>query len=226
MTGRAAFSPFLHGRGIARNRPALSNPCMSRRAHLLLTLALGIAAAGAHAETANGRPTSVATLLQSDENLAFLRSPERVEICVLTAKEPLFRKKSGRRRYVEGPSQRVPAAAADRLRARLAADETYRWHTIAEGEPTWNVRVKFFRGDHYLSADFCFDSALVLFARDGLPFSAEDYIDSEHEFFALARARFPKDKSLGLVAARLEARARELAERNAGFEQRSAASGP
>lgn len=165
------------------------------------------------------RPNSVVSLLQSEENIEFLRAPERVEVCILTAKEPLFRKKSGKRRYVEGEARSLSAESAARLRARLASDDNYRWHTAAEGEPVWNLRVKFYRGKDYLSADFCFESGLVLFARDGLPFSAEDYIDPDDEFFALLRAPFPKERSLRAIAATVEARQKERAARNAAFEK-------
>lgn len=187
---------------------------MSRVPPLLIAL-LGLALPAFAAD----RATSVASLLQSQENVEFLRAPERVEVCLLTAKEPLFRKKSGKRRYVEGDARSLPPASVERLRTRLASDDNYRWHTAAEGEPVWNLRVKFYRGKDYLSADFCFESGLVLFARDGLPFSAEDYVDPDDEFFALLRAPFAKEKSLRAIAATVEARQKDRAARNAGFEK-------
>lgn len=191
---------------------------MSRCIPPLVPVLLALAVNSLAAEP---RPTSVAALLQSAENVAFLEAPERVEVCLLTLKEPLFRKKSGKRRYVEGDTKPLPAEAAERLRGRLADNNTYRWHTDADatGEPTWSVRVKFFRGAHFLSADFCFESGLVLFARDGLPFSAEDYVDPADEFFGLLRASFPKEKSLRAIAAALEARQKERAARNAAFKK-------
>lgn len=188
---------------------------MSRRVSSLLIALLALATTA----LASSRPTSVASLLQSEENIAFLTAPERVEAFILTAKEPLFRKKSGKRRYVESDGRALAAPAAERLRLRLARDDNYRWHTETAGEPSWNVRVKFFRGDQFLSADFSFESGLVLFARDGLPFSAEDYVDPDDEFFALLRAAFPKEKSLRAIAAALEARQKERAARNAAFEK-------
>lgn len=188
---------------------------MFRRVPPLLLAWLVLASSSLAAD----RAISVATLLQSEENVEFLRAPERIEVCLLTAKEPLLRKKSGKRRYVEGDAKSLAAPAAEKLRARLASDDSYRWHTTATGEPVWNIRVKFFRGKDYLSADFCFDSGLVLFARDGLPFSAEDYIDPNDEFFALLRTPFPKEKALRAVAATLEARQKERAARNAAFEK-------
>lgn len=166
-------------------------------------------------------PASVAVLLQTEENLAFLTAPERVEVCLLTLKEPIFRKKSGKHRYVEGPAKPLPSAAAERVRSRLASDDTYRWHTEATGEAAWDLRVKFHRGDHFLSADFSFETGLILFARDGLPFAAEDYVDLEDEFFALLRTPFPKDKALRAIATRLASRQQERAARNSAFERQA-----
>lgn len=192
---------------------------MRRLPPLLLLFATLLSAADTRA--AGPSPTSVAALLQSPENLVFLTAPERVEACVLTLKEPLFRKKSGKQRYVEGPAKPLPAAAAERVRTRLASDDTYRWHTEATGEAAWDMRVKFFRGDHFLSADFSFESGLVLFARDGLPFAAEDFVDLEDEFFALLRTPFPKDKALRAIEAKLASRQQERAARNAAFERQA-----
>ena len=54
--------------------------------------------------------------------------------------------------------------------------------------------VKFFRGIHHISADFCFGCDIVMFGRDGQPFSGEDFDEASPAIFEVVRSLFPEDR--------------------------------
>jgi hypothetical protein len=157
---------------------------------------------------ADDRPATVEALFRTADNLAAVSSPERVEICILYPKDPWFSRNLNKRKYREGKSEPMPTAQAQLLSAKLTDAKTYGWDYVKPCMPVWNARVKFFRGGHYVSADFCFGCEIVMLGRDGQPFGGEDFDGARAEIFEVVRSIFPQDRVIRSILEADEARAK------------------
>lgn len=155
-----------------------------------LLLALIVVTSVSHA---GDRPSNVAELFMSAENIAFVVSPDRIEACVLQMRKPWFSRDLAKRKYKEGRYEVVPPSAVALLSTTLTAEDSYGWDYAKACWPTWNVRVKFFRGESYVSADLCFGCDILMLTRDGVPLGGEDFDNISDELFAVVQPLFPGD---------------------------------
>jgi hypothetical protein len=142
---------------------------------------------------ASEAPTNVVDLFRSPENLAIVAQPERVEAYVLRPRQLWLTRDERKRRYKEGPTAVVPTDAAATLSTKLTADTTYVWDKAKACMPIWNARLKFYRGSHSISADFCFGCDMVAFFRNGQGFSGGNFDHGSDAIFEVIRSLFPQD---------------------------------
>lgn len=133
----------------------------------LLIFALFSVVAHAAAAALNTRE-----LFRTEENLAIVTQPERVEACILYAKNRWLNRG---RKYKEGKYLPVAATDAVTLSTVFTAESTYRWDVRKACMPVWNARVKFYRGGQCISADLCFGCDILVLYRNGKGFSGASF---------------------------------------------------
>jgi hypothetical protein len=154
--------------------------------HLLLFLFLAAFSRG------EDGPQNVAELFQTSENLEIVTSPEWVDLCILYPKKPWFSRKHPTK-YREGKYIKLSPADAAVLSGKLTDNNTYGWDILKMCMPTYNARVRFHRGSHTVTADFCFGCDILALRKDGEIFSGEDFDGASTEIFEVVRSRFPKN---------------------------------
>ncbi len=139
------------------------------------------------------RPSNVAELFRTAENLEIIKQPDRVEVCILNpdlAPGEEFTDKTK-----EGPYKLVPAESAKWVSAKLAGNESY---LLSQEEkdclPLYNARVRFSKGADTITADLCFGCKIMRFSRDNTVINLNDFDPIDSDLFEYVRALFPDDK--------------------------------
>jgi hypothetical protein len=141
------------------------------RLNWLLVLFLAVGTIGL-AEQNTPDPSSISDLFGSPAHLDLLKHPERVSACILTLPDhnTVAVKRlmlSGEAKYEAGADVEVSPEIKEALKKTLLDDRIYRWNVATSCVPLFQARVRFYSGDHYLDADFCFRCSVIAFYVDG-----------------------------------------------------------
>lgn len=168
----------------------------------LLALQLGCA-------SISDRPQTVRELLQSEENLTTVRSPDTVEVIALSIAGDVnpYRKfdtqlfTAPEHVHLRSAPVALPAELKSALSKKLVTNDSYYWEGVKGCAPFFHVRATFTRRQNVIIADFCFDCELVYFRHGDKILSSGDFMPARAELLSLFRKVIPNNHILEQQAA-------------------------
>ena len=137
-------------------------------------------------------PQNVAQLFQTPGNLEIITSPEWVDVCILYPKKPWFSRKHPTN-YREGKYEKLSLQEAALLSTKLNDEKTYDWSAAKACMPTYNARIRFHKADQVVAADFCFGCDIVIFRKNGKPFTGQNFDAASDDIFEVVHTHFPNN---------------------------------
>jgi len=150
-------------------------------------------------------PASVTELFATPEILNVVRSPEKVEACILRHVAAVTRADGSvdhsTERYEETSFTPVPATIATSLRDILVNGKTYDWKTGNGGRrPQFYLRLRYHRAAEIVAIDFCFMCHVLSITHKGREVGHANFSPNSDLFLQAFLKLFPDDEPLKQVA--------------------------
>lgn len=186
---------------------------------LLLFTYLSLASAGL---SATQSPTNVSELFGAPEVLDIIKSPERVDACVLVLPptgEKYDFNTDDNDRYKETTFVPLTDNGIKILQTVLLDESTYVWSMSKGCIPIYHVRLRFHRRTHSVWVDFCFACKILAIAKDGQWFSGEDFDNGNNAILAVFASTFPNDSAFKAIKEDSDRREKEMQAHRRAIEE-------